>query len=102
MELRFRPKDAFCKVVTSTSNFTPGILLKIRVKKKKQNAASSSSEGPTVIATEVVGVVKIGYSFDGEYFIPFLFCRTLIVFSIVKVEFYNSLGLLCRILGISF
>ncbi|XP_077296851.1 general transcription factor IIIC subunit l(2)37Cd [Arctopsyche grandis] len=59
LQLRFRPKDPYCKAAYSHTYSCTGVLLKIKVKKKK-----NSGEIPEVKLSEVVGVINVMHKFE--------------------------------------
>nr|XP_018900534.1 PREDICTED: general transcription factor 3C polypeptide 5 [Bemisia tabaci]XP_018900535.1 PREDICTED: general transcription factor 3C polypeptide 5 [Bemisia tabaci]XP_018900536.1 PREDICTED: general transcription factor 3C polypeptide 5 [Bemisia tabaci] len=61
--LKFRPEDRFCKSVFGHPVDSRGLLLKIKIRKKKSSNSTEDTK-PVLVSTEIVGCVEKSFVYD--------------------------------------
>lgn len=75
LELRFHPKNIYCKPCVADRDYKPGVLLKVKIRRPKVNpkeeagpSRAPSASKTTVTGYEVVGVTAMNFHFNRESF----------------------------------
>jgi general transcription factor 3C polypeptide 5 (transcription factor C subunit 1) len=67
LELRFRPDDVYCKPACGDRSRTNGVLVKVKISKRKKKTLPEEDETPIVRSLEVVGRAQTSFRFKGNY-----------------------------------
>ena len=65
--LKFRPEDRFCKSVFGHPVDSRGLLLKIKIRKKKSSSSTDEDTKPVLVSTEIVGCVEKSFVYDSKF-----------------------------------